>query len=129
MSVNQTKVAERAVESSAALCLGGAVAIAIFQLLPLASGFLALAALAGGVAAGVAAFALVASIAPRDFAMPGFNPAALAEDDDDVLLLDRFLGSEAGASRRGERRDGVGPDASAALHSALAEIRHSLSRA
>jgi len=154
---NLANVAERAVESVAALCLGGAVGLAIFELLPLAGGLLALAALAGGVAAGVAAFMLVANSAPREFAVAGFDPAAVVAGDDDVLLLDQPIAAiaveprrsalalrEAGAmiarindflepgavpSRRIEARDAVRPDASAALHAALDEIRHSLSRA
>ncbi len=151
-----SSAAERAVGSIAALCLGAAVALAILMLLPLAPAYLALATLAGGVAAGSAGFALVESGAPRGFAMPTFQPAAFEDDfeDDEVLLLDevvaaidceprltssfvpapaemvvridQFLDSGAGVSRRSEPRDTVRPDASAALHAALAEIRHSL---
>jgi len=146
MSANSISIAERAVERSAALCLGAAVAIAIFQLVPLAGGFVALAALAGGVAAGAAALALVASGPPRDYALASFDPAGFAEREDELLLdepiaaienepaamaqrIDDFLASGAGASRRSEPRNAVRPDASAALHAALAEIRRSLSRA
>jgi len=146
MSSNRISIAERAVESGAALCLGAAVAIAIFELVPLAGGYVALAALAGGMAAGVAAFALVASGPPRDFAMASFDPEAFADCQDELLLdepiaaiegepaamaqrIDDFLASGAGASRRSEPRNAIRPDASASLHAALAEIRRSLSRA
>lgn len=147
-------MADRAVETIAALCLCAAIASAIFQLMPLTGGVRALAALTGGVAAGVAAFALVASVAPRDFAMPAFAPALFGDCEDDVLLLDvpiaasaaeprpeltplprpaemiaridHFLDAGSGGSGRSEPHDAIRPDASAALHAALAEIRHSL---
>jgi|GEM_PF-6906914 len=146
--------AERAVEFTAALCFGSAVAIAIFQLIPLAAGWAAVAALAGGVAAGAAALALMALGAPNDFALPALDPGAI-EDQVDELLLDQpitavgsrvaspivggpaeklarigaFADSGEPILRRAERLEAARLDASAALHAALAEIRHSLGRA
>jgi len=142
--------AERVVEVVAALCLGAAFGMAIFKLVPLAGGALAVAALAGFGAAAVAGFAVLVAFDGAGFATPVFDPLEFSVDE--PLLLDAPLAPLDADSRvvrlfvpgpgemaaridrfieTGEQvppgGNGAGPvDASAALHAALAEIRRVL---
>ncbi len=138
-------------EIVAALCLGGAVTIAVIHLTPFAGALLVLAASVGGFAAGVAGLALLKSVDSFRLSMPSFDPVDFVAIEPEELLLDQPIEPEIAESRvvrlfapePGElvtRIDqyldaghGVSrrtapdrPDASAALHEALAEIRRSL---
>ena len=134
MSSSPKSAAERLVETVAALCLGAAAALATFELVPLVGGALAVAAMAGGVMAVAAGFALLVATDVPWFATRTFDPA---EFPGDVLLLDRPIAAVGPKSRvvrlfgseSGELVDAgrvARLDASAALHAALAEIRQSL---
>ena len=146
MSSSPKNAAERIVETVAALCLGAAVALAIFELAPLSGGALAVAAMAGGATASATGFALLIASGGTVFATRAFDPVEFTPDDvlllDDPVIPDRptarvvqMFVPQAGEmvtridqfleTKRGAARESA-PDASAALHAALAQIRQSL---
>jgi len=152
-SSSPKSAAERLIKTVAALSLGAAVVLAIFELVPLGAGALAVAAMAAGVAAAAAGFALLVAVDEPGFPRLRFDPI---EFPCDVLLLDQpiaWVDAESRVTRlfisepgepvarighfanagRAFPRNGVPqvggdarPDASAELHAALAEIRQSL---
>ena len=83
---DQCPAVERAAETLAALCLGGAVAFCIFHMVPLAGAILAATAAVGGVASAIGGYALLRLVDPgrgeaelsflptREFAPPEVNP-------------------------------------------------------
>ena len=87
--IDQRPAIERAAETLAALCLGGAVAFCIFHMVPLAGAILAATAAVGGVASAIGGYALLRLVDPgRGEAELSFLPTEFEEPGEDELLLD-----------------------------------------
>ena len=155
MRSNQTGAATIAIDVTAALCLGAAVALAVAKLAVLSGDAMNVAVAASGTIAATLAFVALARVPASPPTLAEFEPVELPEPLEELLLdqhvtppsrVVRLFGAqplpapgelvtriadylETGRpAPSGGAAAGNGPssDASAALHAALADIRRSL---